>query len=168
MPFTSVRQTVRSVAQELLSRTILRNLLLLLTMCLLLFTFHKSSLSQNPHDHYLFYKFCYAGQSIGGACLDYNTNSSATASAEGQCINDADFSGPSVGLYEVAFGACPGYTVWNEAEVKGEFRDPGLDGTWSNTLLVAGVTLSSGWGADHCDGWRDQWTGSQNPCPPYP
>ena len=142
--------------------------MLLLTMGLLLFTSHKSGLSQTSYYYYLFYKFCYAGQSIGGSCLDYNTNSSASASADGQCISDADFSGPPVGLWEFAFGSCPGYEVWNEAEVKGEYRDMGLDGAWSNTLLVVGTPLSNGWGADHCNGWHDQWTRSQTPCPPYP
>ena len=158
---------VFAVVKLLLSKTVFRNLSLIFATGLLLCAFHPYNAKAQPRgDCHLWFKFCMEGfEDTDGACRDLDLDSEADASANGECISPGGVNGPEISLSEHAFGTClPAYSVTNEASVSGEELDPGLEGEWINFDTVFGVIVSHGRGANHCDGWHDQWTITNNPC----
>ncbi len=154
------------ISKKMPRKPLMRKFLLLAAVALPLFT--ATFLVSARTDYYLFFKFCLIGSSVTGKCEDINFNGVAYAFADGQCISDGSFDGPSVPLESAAFGACFGWTVLNYAEVHGEYRDPGLDGSWWNKISQTGLVITSGFGGHHCDGWLDMWQVTNLPCPVRP
>src|SRR6266566_8038554 len=75
-------------------------------------------------------------------CLSYDADGFAYAEKEGLCVDDNYTTGLTPDLYMYAFGTClPAHTLWNEAQVTGDFRDPGLDGYATNTVIFLGVVV---------------------------
>jgi len=99
-------------------------------------------------------------------CLSYDSDFLAYAQKSGMCCDDNLTFGASPFLFMYAFGTClPSASLWNEAQVTGDFRDPGLDGYSTNTILYTGLVIGRWNGGEHCDGFHEVWNVSQAPCP---
>ncbi len=155
-----------SISKKMIRKPSMRKFLLLAVVALPLFTI--TFLVSARTDYYLFFKICLVGTSVAGKCEDIDFNDTAWAFADGQCVTDSDFDGPSVPLESVAFGTCFGWTLINYAEVHGEYHDEGLEGSWFNKITQTGLIVTSGAGGHHCDGWLDAWQITNLPCPPRP
>jgi hypothetical protein len=156
----------KSLSKRMICKPSMRKFVLLASVAVPLFS--VTFLVSARTDYYLFFKICLVGTSVTGKCEDINFNSRAYAYAEGQCISDASFDGPSVPLHSVALGACFGWTVINYAEIHGEYHDEGLEGSWFNKITQTGLIVTSGAGGHHCDGWLDSWQINNMPCPQRP
>lgn len=159
-----------SLLRDLRSRTILRNIIFIL---LVIVAVRYSGLAQGggagggwqQNYMYLFYGYCQEADDIN-QCLSYDTDAEAYAAREGMCVDDQMNMGPSPWLWMHAYGSClPTASVWNEAHVSGGFRDPGLDGYATNTLIFTGTEIGRWWGASHCDGYIQVWNQSNSGCP---
>lgn len=159
-------KSVRPLVQGISSKNILRSFLLLSLMSLL--TYYSSdanSLARSSGDSYLWFPYC-TRANFPSECKSYDSDGFAEAEKQGICMDDnlTVTEVPDVWVY--AYGTCGApFHVWNEAQVNGEDRDPGLDGTYSNYVLITGDQLDRGYIAWHCDGWRDEWIVADNPCP---
>jgi hypothetical protein len=99
-------------------------------------------------------------------CLSYDVDAYVYAEKDGLCMTDQFLTGLSPNLYMYAYGTClPSSSLWNEAQVSGEFRDPGFDGYAFNMIVYTGQTVGRTNGGFHCDGWNDIWEVSNSPCP---
>jgi hypothetical protein len=99
-------------------------------------------------------------------CLSYESDAEAYAQKSGLCVDDNFNTGRAPFLYMYAYGSClPTSSLWNEAHISGDFRDPGLDGYSTNTVILTGTVIGRWNGGDHCDGWFDVWMVSNSSCP---
>jgi hypothetical protein len=164
MRLPNLRSLAGLISKKIIRKPSMRKFVLLAAVAVPLFT--VTLLVSARTDYYLFFKFCLVGTSVADKCEDIDFNGTAWAWADGQCISDSDFDGPSVPLESVAFGACFGWTVINYAEVHGEYHDEGLEGSWFNKITQTGLVITSGAGGHHCDGWLDTWQITNMLCPP--
>lgn len=158
--------SLASLASKVMPRRpFIRKLFLLAVLALPLFTVSFVVAAQT--EPYLFVYFCLVGSEAVGKCEDIDFNGFAYVYAEGLCASsDSGFDGPQVKLEAAAYGACYGWTVFNLADVDGDYGGYGLDGSWSNKISQTGFILTNGFGYDHCDGTRDKWQVNNNQCPP--
>lgn len=155
--------------RELPTRPILRNIILLVVILVLSYSgvaqFSGGGSGGQWSGYYLFFPYCVSATDMN-QCLSYDVDGSAYAEKGGMCMNDNYMTGPTPSLYMYSFGSClPSASVWNEAQVTGEFRDPGFDGYATNTILLTGQVVDRHNGAFHCDGWQSVWQVSSSPCP---
>ena len=98
--------------------------------------------------------------------VSYESDAEAYAAKSGLCVDDEFTTGAAPFLYMYAYGTClPSSSLWNEAHVSGDFRDPGLDGYSTNTVIMTGAVIGRWNGGSHCDGWVDVWVVSNSGCP---
>lgn len=142
MRLPHILSLARSISKMMIRKPAMRKFVLFAAVALPLFT--VSFVVSARTDFYLFFKFCMQGTSVLGKCEDIDFDGRAWAFAEGQCVSDVDFNGPAIPLESFAFGACPGWMVINYAEVSGEYRDPGLDGSWFDKITQTGLVVQSG------------------------
>jgi hypothetical protein len=125
MQSSGTRQNAQPFGKKSLRKPLLKSLLLMASISAPVVPASGNSLHPQGENWLLWNMYCMIGTDFGDVCKDYNTNSSAYVYAGGDCFSNVTWGMKTVQLDSFAYGACTGWTVWNETNVSGGMETTG-------------------------------------------